>query len=309
MQQIQWYPGHMYKASKEVKEVLPEMDLIIEILDARIPFSSENPMLAELRGDKPCIKVLNKSDLADPVMTERWQTYLEQEKSIKTLALTNQNPDKIQQLITLCRKMIPLQSDSIKVIQALVVGIPNVGKSTLINILADRKIAKTGNEPAVTRMQQRIKLTDDIILFDSPGLLWPNVENRNSGYRLATTGAIKDTAIDHEDVAFFAASILLEYYPDYVPNRYQLENTPQSELELLEAIGTRRGCLRSGGHVDLDKTAKILLTELRAGTLGRMTLETPEITEKERAELVVIRAQKAAKQSTRKKKRKRSTRR
>lgn len=309
MQQIQWYPGHMYKASKEVKEVLPEMDLIIEILDARIPFSSENPMLAELRGDKPCIKVLNKSDLADPVMTERWQTYLEQEKSIKTLALTNQNPDKIQQLITLCRKMIPLQSDSIKVIQALVVGIPNVGKSTLINILADRKIAKTGNEPAVTRMQQRIKLTDDIILFDSPGLLWPNVENRNSGYRLATTGAIKDTAIDHEDVAFFAASILLEYYPDYVPNRYQLENTPQSELELLEAIGTRRGCLRSGGHVDLDKTAKILLTELRAGTLGRMTLETPEITEKERAELVIIRAQKAAKQSTRKKKRKRSTRR
>jgi len=299
---IQWYPGHMHKAGKEVKEILPQVDLIIEILDARIPFSSQNPMLTALRGDKPCIKVLSKSDLADPDITQQWQTYLEQEQGVKTLALSIEQPEKTRQLIELCHKMLPHKASSDKPIHTLIMGIPNVGKSTLINTLAGRMIAKTGNEPAITKTQQRIDIGNGIILLDTPGMLWPNVENRNSGYRLAVTGAIKDTAISHDHVAFFAAEYLLRHYPDLLKTRFQLEQLPQSEQELMEAIGKKRGCLRSGGRIEMDKVAKILLTELRAGTIGRVSLETPAMMEKELAELVIIREQKEAKKKARKEK-------
>jgi len=299
---IQWYPGHMHKASKEIKEILPQVDLIIEILDARIPFSSQNPMLATLRGDKPCIKILSKSDLADPEITQQWQTYLEREQGVKTLAVTIDYPEKIRQLPDLCHKMLPAKAPSSRLINTLIMGIPNVGKSTLINILAGRMIAKTGNEPAVTKMQQRIAIGNGIILLDTPGLLWPNVENKNSGYRLATTGAIKDTAIDHEQIASFAADYLIHHYPDYLKTRFQLETLPQTEHELMEVIGKNRGCLRSGGRVELDKVAKILLAELRAGTIGRISLETPAMMEQELVELAVIREEKAAKKKARKQK-------
>ncbi|MGJ0491340.1 ribosome biogenesis GTPase YlqF [Methylobacter sp.] len=299
---IQWYPGHMHKASKEIKHILPQVDLIIEILDARIPFSSENPMLKTLRGDKPCIKVLSKSDLADPDMTQHWQTYLEQEKGVKTLALTIEQPEKMRQIADLCHKMLPGKESSGRLIQALIVGIPNVGKSTLINILAGRIIAKTGNEPAITKTQQRINIGNGIVLWDTPGVLWPNVENRNSGYRLATTGAIKDTAINHEHIAFFAADYLLRQYPDLLKARFQIEQLPDDEQELMETIGRNRGCLRSGGRIDMDKVAKLLLSELRAGTIGRISLETPAMMEQELAELAVIREQKAAKKLSRKQK-------
>ncbi len=299
---IQWYPGHMHKASKAVKEILPQVDLIIEILDARIPFSSQNPMLTALRGDKPCIKVLSKSDLADPEITQQWQSYLEQEQGVKTLALTTEQPEKMRQLTELCHKMLPTKQSSGRLIHTLIMGIPNVGKSTLINILAGRIIAKTGNEPAITKSQQRIDIGNGIILFDTPGMLWPNVENKNSGYRLATTGAIKDTAISHENVAFFAAEYLLQHYPGLLKARFQLEQLPESEQQLMEAIGKKRGCLRSGGHIEMDKVSKILLSELRAGTIGRISLEIPDMMEKELAELVIIRAEKEAKKKARKQK-------
>jgi ribosome biogenesis GTPase A len=299
---IQWYPGHMHKASKEVKEILPQVDLIIEILDARIPFSSQNPMISDLRGDKPCIKVLRKSDLADPVITQQWQTYLEQEQGVKTLATTIEQPDKIRQIPELCHKMLPNKASSDKPIHTLIMGIPNVGKSTLINVLAGRMIAKTGDEPAITKTQQRIDIGNNIILLDTPGMLWPNVENKNSGYRLATTGAIRDTAISHDQVAYFAADYLLQHYPELVLARYQLEQLPKSEVELMEIIGKKRGCLRSGGRIEIDKASKILLAELRAGTIGRISLETPDIMEIELAELVIIRAEKEAKKKARKQK-------
>jgi len=299
---IQWYPGHMHKASKEIKEVLPQVDLIIEILDARIPFSSQNPMLATLRGGKPCIKVLSKSDLADPEITQQWQTYLEQEQGVKTLAVTIEYPEKIRQLKDLCHKMLPTKGAGDRPIHTLIMGIPNVGKSTLINILAGRMIAKTGNEPAITKMQQRIDIGNGIILLDTPGLLWPNVENKNSGYRLATTGAIKDTAISHDHIAFFAAEYLLHYYPDYLKTRFQLEELPVTEQKLMDVIGKNRGCLKAGGHIDMDKVAKILLTELRSGMIGRISLETPAMMEQELIELAAIREEKAAKKRARKQK-------
>ncbi|MBE0435840.1 MAG: ribosome biogenesis GTPase YlqF [Methylomicrobium sp.] len=301
---IQWYPGHMHKAGKEIREIAPQVDLFIEILDARIPFSSENPLLAQLRGSKPCIKVLNKSDLADFDATRQWQGYLEREQGVKTLALSIEQPEKIKQLPELCRKLLAVDESDNRLIHALIMGIPNVGKSTLINALAGRVIAKTGNEPAVTKAQQRIAIGSNIVLLDTPGMLWPNLENKNTGYRLAVTGAIKDTAIKHDDIAYFAAEFLLKHYPDCLVDRFKIDPLPNNEHDLMLAIGKSRGCLRSGGRVDIDKTAKILLSELRSGMLGRLTLETPAMMEQELAELAVIREQKAAKKLARKQKRK-----
>ncbi len=298
---INWYPGHMHKAGKEIKQALPKVDLVIEVLDARIPFSSENPMLASLRGDKPCIKIFNKNDLADPKITEVWQSHLEQQQNLKTLALSSHHPEKIRQIPNLCRKLLPEKQDSIKQIRAMIMGIPNVGKSTLINILVGRSIAKTGNEPAVTKMQQRINLADDIVLFDTPGMLWPKLTTPQVGYRLAITGAIKDTAIDHADVAFFATQYLLSHYPENLQSRYQLEQLPNSELELLEIIGKQRGCLGARGLVNLDKVAKILLSEFRAGTLGTISLELPHLVEQELTEQAVIDEKKAEKKAARSK--------
>jgi len=303
---INWYPGHMHKAGKEIKQALPKVDLVIEVLDARIPFSSENPMLASLRGNKPVIKVFNKNDLADPKTTQLWQTHLEQHNNIKTLPLSSHHPDKIRQIPDLCRKLLPKKQDSIKQIRAMIMGIPNVGKSTLINILVGRSIAKTGNEPAVTKIQQRINLADDIVLFDTPGMLWPKLTTRQVGYRLAITGAIKDTAIDHVDIAFFAAQYLLLHYPENIQTRYQLEQLPDTELELLETIGKQRGCLGTRGLVDLDKVAKILLSEFRAGTLGTISLELPHFVELELAEQAIIDEKKAEKKAARSKNKKHS---
>ncbi len=297
---IQWYPGHMHKASKEIKQALPNIDLLIEILDARIPFSSQNPMLANLRGDIPTIRVLSKTDLADPDITQHWQNHMEQEHAVKTLAVTTQYPEKIKQIMDLCEKMLPEKTAANKVIRTMIMGIPNVGKSTIINVLAGRTIAKTGNEPAVTKMQQRINLKNNIVLSDTPGVLWPNVENRNSGYRLAVTGAIKDTAFQHDDIALFALDYLRQAYPTLLQQRYQLDDLPVDATELLQAIGKKRGCLRSGQQVDLDKTAKLFLTELRAGTIGQISLETPDMIDVEMIELAAIREEKAAKKALRK---------
>ncbi|MEC4748012.1 ribosome biogenesis GTPase YlqF [Methylomicrobium sp. Wu6] len=298
--QIQWYPGHMHKAGKEIKEILPKTDIVIEVLDARIPFSSANPLLASLRGDKPCLKVLNKSDLADPELTVAWQAYLDREHGVKTLALTSREPEKMRKIAELCRQMLPAQMQNDRIVHALIVGIPNVGKSTLINILAGRTVAKTGNEPAVTKTQQRIAIGNNVVLLDTPGMLWPNIENKNSGYRLAATGAIKDTALHHEHIAAFVAGYLGQHYPACLQDRFQLQEIPDSADAVLEAIGKKRGCLRSGGRVELDKAAKILLNELRSGTLGRISLETPAMMEQELAEVAVIREQKAEKKRLRK---------
>jgi ribosome biogenesis GTPase A len=302
MAAINWYPGHMHKASKEMRNIVPQVDLIIEVLDARIPFSSENPMIGDIRGDKPCIKVLSKSDLADPAMTKQWQDYLEQDKGVKTIALTTEEPEKMRELLSLCHKMVPGKSSGERRVEAMIMGIPNVGKSTLINNLAGRVIAKTGNEPAVTKNQQRIKLDEGILLLDTPGVLWPKLENQHGGYRLAITGAIKETAVSNDDIAMYAVGYFRQAYPELLKQRYNLDVLPEDEIRLLEAIGAKRGCLRAGGIVDLDRAAKIVLTEFRDITIGRITLETPEMMERELIEMVEIRAAKEAKLAAKKKK-------
>jgi len=305
---IQWYPGHMHKAQKQIKEILPKVDLLIEVLDARIPFSSENPHIAELRGDKPCIKVLSKTDLADPEMTARWQEYFEREKGVKTLGITTTQPAKTKQLIDLCKKLLPHKADGQDTIYTMIVGIPNVGKSTLINTLAGRPIAKTGNEPAVTKSQQRINLGDGIILMDTPGILWPKVENPKSSYRLAATGAIKDTAMEYADVAYFAADYLLTAYPELLKQRFDIDELPHTEIELMDKIAARRGCLRSGGIANTHKVSEILINELRDGSLGLITLETPEMIDIEKVEVAKAIALKAEKKAQRLRDRKKGTR-
>ena len=293
MTKIQWFPGHMHKARVQIQEAQPKIDLFIELLDSRIPYSSANPMLAELRKEKPCLKLLSKSDLADVSMLKRWQQYLDQQQNTKAKAVTTTNPSSIRRIKDVCHQMLPQRADSGRPIIAMIVGIPNVGKSTLINILAGRTIAKTGNEPAVTKGQQRINIGDGVSLMDTPGVLWPNVENPKSGFRLAATGAIKDTAMDYAEVGFFLGQHLLEHYPERLQERYEIDELPTEIIDLMDLIGKRRGCLGRGGVVDWDRTSRILLTEFRAGKLGLMTLETPEMMEAEMKDVEVAAIKKA----------------
>jgi len=253
-------------------------------------------MVQKLRGDKPCIKLLNKSDLADPETTQKWIEYLEQEQGVKAMAITTLQASQVKKIPDLCRKFVPSRDKLEKDIRTMIMGIPNVGKSTIINTLAGRTIAKTGNEPAVTKTQQRINLRNGIVLSDTPGILWPKVDNENSSYRLAVTGAIKDTAIEYEDVAMFAAEYFLEAYPEAMKERYKLKELPNTDIELLEAIGRKRGALRPGGRIDLHKVSELLLHEYRSGKIGRISLETPAMAEVEKAKVAKMLAEKEAKE-------------
>ena len=297
---VHWFPGHMHKTLKEIKENLHSVDILIEVLDARIPFSSENPEIAKIRGDKPCIKILNKADLADPEITARWQAQLESERGIKTITTTTDNIAKSKQIIDLIRKTYPQKDASIKNITAMIIGIPNVGKSTLINILAERVIAKTGNEPAVTKNLQRINLGSGIVLYDTPGVLWPKLENPNTGYRLAASGAVKDTAMEYDDVGFYAADYLIKAYPELLKARYKLDEIPDTEIEFLEMAAKKRGAIMSGGRVNMHKICELMVIELLSGQIGRITLETPEMLVIEKQEMIDAAAKKMADKAKRK---------
>ena len=290
---INWFPGHMNKAIREIREILPKVDLVIEVLDARLPYSSSNPVIAQFCSDKPSLKLLTKSDLADPVITEQWLAYFRQQSQTQALAITTEKPEQIRGLIGDIKQMLAGKEDKLGNLTALITGIPNVGKSTLINTLAGKQIAKAANEPAVTQGQQRIDLRNGLILIDSPGILWPKIENPKSGYRLALAGSIKNTAMNHEDVACFGAEFFLKQYPDLMKKRFKLEDLPSHEVEFLEIIGKQRGCLGSGGYVDFHKIATILLLEFRSAILGRISLETPEVAIAEQQEVERILAEKA----------------
>lgn len=288
---IQWYPGHMTKARRSIAESMPSQDVVIEVLDARMPLASENPVLAELRGQKPCIKVLNKSDLADPAVTTAWLRYFEAERAAppdeaergaspggQVLAIAiaaSQSSEARRRIPELCKRLAPPKNGPGKVVRAMIVGIPNVGKSTLINVLMERKVAKVGDEPAVTKSQQLVTLKTGMAISDNPGILWPKIDDEAASFRLAVGGAIPDTAIDYQSVALFAAGYFLRRYPELLVARYKLKELPETAAALIEEIGRRRGCLRSGGSVDLHKASDILVHDFRAGRLGRISLEEP----------------------------------
>ncbi len=284
---IQWFPGHMHKASKEFKHILPRVDVVIEVLDARLPGTSQNPMLARLRGDKPWVRVLNKVDLADQQRLQLWIEHFAKDENARTLCCSPDNQN-IRQLPQLCHSLVPGRSEKSLALFAMIGGIPNVGKSSLINQLAGRAITRTANEAAVTRLQQRIDISSTFSLIDTPGMLWPNIINEASGYRLAATGAIRQTAYDLADVAAFATETLLNDYPQYLKERYGLSELASSEIEVMEQIARVRGCVLSGGRIDFDKVSQLLLTELRNGELGPICLETPDAFEREMSAAIAL---------------------
>jgi ribosome biogenesis GTPase A len=272
---INWYPGHMHKARKEIKKALPEIDVVIEMLDARLPFSSANPVLGKLAEHKPTLKLLSKSDLADPELTAQWIHFFEQQAHIRALPIITTDLKTLAPIAKTCQQLASQVRES-RSVKALVMGIPNVGKSTLINSLAGKKMAKVGNEPAVTRRQQKIQIGDRLQIIDTPGVLWPRIENPDSAYRLAASGAIRDTAMDYEEVGYWAAEDLLERYPQMLMERYRLKEAPGNAEQLLEAIARKRGGLRPGGIIDYHRACEVLLHDLRGGHLGRLTLEKPD---------------------------------
>ncbi|MFQ3260894.1 ribosome biogenesis GTPase YlqF [Reinekea sp.] len=275
MAKINWFPGHMAKARRQISEIIPKIDVVIEVLDARIPLSSMNPVLTKVRRDKPVLRLLSKADLADPEVTEQWQRFYEKEKNIIVLPIVMQDKKQLARIPNLCRKLAPHRGGIGKPIRSVVVGIPNVGKSTLINGLAGKKVARVGDEPAVTRAQQRIQIANDFTLMDTPGIMWPSPDSELGGYRLAASGAIRDTAVEYEDIALFAVDYLAQRYPEALKERYKLESIAETAMECMEAIARHRACVK-GGSVDWHKVSEIILKDLRNGALGRISLEEPE---------------------------------
>lgn len=272
---INWFPGHMRKTHKLLSEMMPNIDIVIEVLDARLPQSSANPLFKSIRGTKPCIKLLNKNDLADPKATKAWVSYLQKSAGVKALPIEATNKRDVEKILKLCRVLLPKRGAPSKEIRALVVGIPNAGKSTLINTMTGRKIAKTGDRPAVTTCAQQIELHNGIRLFDTPGLLWPKIEDQRSAYRLSTSGAIGYNAIDPVDIGRFAANFMVKFYSERLTERYKITEFSDDPDAVLEEIGRRRGCLVGGGSVDMVRAAETLLREIRGGKLGKISFEIP----------------------------------
>ena len=270
MTTIQWFPGHMAKAIRKIKESLPKVDYILEVVDARIPQSSRNPLVNELAENKKRIIVLNKVDLADPTQTKEWIDFYNAQPYTQAIAVCAHQEQTRHKLLKL---VSPQLSDEFNTVQLMVVGIPNVGKSSLINALAKRKIADVQDRPAITKRQQWVPISPKVSLLDSPGILWPKFEDQSVGKKLALTGAIKDTLLNHEDLAFYLIKFCMQYYPNLLQERYDLNPLPDTELEIIEQIGTKRGFLYKKNEVDYDKVYKMLLLELLKSKLGRITLD------------------------------------
>ncbi|MBM3386969.1 MAG: ribosome biogenesis GTPase YlqF [Betaproteobacteria bacterium] len=274
---IQWFPGHMHLTRQAIAERIQNIDVVIEMLDARLPGSSANPMLAELIKGKPALKILSKQDLADPERTAQWLAHYNTQSDVRAIALDNSMKQPAKSLVDACHALAPLRGGLAKPMRVLICGIPNVGKSTLINTLKGKAAAKTGDIAGVTKTEQRIHIADDFYLYDTPGVLWPRIIVLQSGYKLAASGAIGVNAFDDEEVALELLGYLLRHYPEAITARYKLADIAgMTDEQLLEAIGRQRGAIQSGGRINTTKAAELVIHDLRSGALGRITLETPE---------------------------------
>lgn len=298
---ISWYPGHMHKANKEMALIIKDIDVVIEVLDARMPAASSNPMLEKMRQGKPCLRILNKADLADAQTTKDWLAYYNNMPNSYATSRSKHQRLEPADIVFLCQKLLkktqkeiqqqqvhpPVESsnphlDNLKAWkkenkkqQILIVGIPNVGKSSIMNQLLGKKVAKTGNEPAITKGQQRVRLNQNWFLVDTPGVLWPKLEDQEAAYRLALSGAIRNTAIEFMDVALYAAQMLLDEFPESILSRYKMTQKPETGDDLLRELAIARGCLRKNKEIDWNKVSEVLVNDYRAGRFGNLSLEKP----------------------------------
>lgn len=279
---IQWFPGHMAKARREVTEKLKLVDIIFELVDARIPYSSRNPMIDEIIQHKPRLVLLNKADMADKAVTKEWIAFFAKQ-GIKALAINSQAGEGMKEIVQASHEILKEKFDRLKAkgvknpraIRAMIVGIPNAGKSTLINRLAKRNLAKTGNTPGVTKSQQWIKVGKELELLDTPGILWPKFEDQEVGKKLAVTGAIKDTLLNLQDLVIYSLQFLEQHYPERLKERFKLEAVPENVVEMFDHIGELRGCLGAGGVVDYDKVSELVIREIRSEKFGSISFERP----------------------------------
>ncbi|PAT42141.1 ribosome biogenesis GTPase YlqF [Vandammella animalimorsus] len=277
---IQWFPGHMHLTRKAIGERVKTIDVVIEMVDARLPASSANPMLRELLQHKPNLKVLNKADLADPERTQQWLQWYGQQQQTRAVAMDSHHSAPARALIEACQALAPGRGSMDKPMRVLICGIPNVGKSTLINTMVGKRAAKAANEPGVTRREQRFALQDGFYLFDTPGVLWPRIIVAQSGYNLAAAGSIGRNAFDDELVALELLAYLQRHYAALLLARYAVAPSADALAQLpdhalFEAIGRQRGALLPGGRINAQKTAEIILQDFRSGAIGRVTIETP----------------------------------
>ncbi|MDR0672567.1 MAG: ribosome biogenesis GTPase YlqF [Zoogloeaceae bacterium] len=279
---IQWFPGHMTSARKKAAETLARSDVVIEVLDARLPEASSNPMIRALREfrQRPCLKVLNKADLADPDITRNWLEYYRAQADrarhpTKAVAISCRKPGEAARIPSLCRQLAPHRDEPAKPLRMMIMGIPNVGKSTLMNALLKKRAAAVGDEPAITKSQQTLDFGRGMTLTDTPGLMWPKIERETDGYMLAASHAIGVNAVPIEEVACFLARILLARYAPFLAARYRCNPEGMDDVALLEAVAKRRGC-HGKEETRRERAAQILLTDYRGGALGRVSLERPE---------------------------------
>ncbi len=279
---INWYPGHMKKTRESIQKSLTMVDIVFELIDARIPTSSQNPVIDSIVGEKPRVIILNKSDLASNKGNKIWQEYFFK-KNISSVCLDALNGKGIDRLLEISynltdekRKAYEKRGVINRPTRAMILGIPNVGKSTLINSLSGRKGAKTGNKPGITKSNQWIKTNGNLELLDTPGILWPKFEDPEVGLNLAFTGAIKDEILDIETLALKLIERLANYFPNLLNSRYNIEIEGKSYLDIMEEIGRRRGCIIKGGEIDYTKVSNIILDEFRKGIIGKITLEFPK---------------------------------
>jgi ribosome biogenesis GTPase A len=274
---IQWFPGHMRATQKAISDRIKSIDVVIELLDARLPGSSASPMIAELTANRPALKVLNKQDLADPERTALWLAHYNALGNTRAIGLDASNKAPAKEIIKACHLLAPLRGGMVKPMRVLICGIPNVGKSTLINTLTGKKHAKTGDEAGITKIEQRITLADDFYLFDTPGVLWPRIIVPQSGYNLAASGAIGRNAFDEQEVAIELAAYLQAHYAPMVEQRYKLKDlASMTDEAMLIEIGRKRGAMLGGGKFDMQKASEALIYDFRAAVMGRITLETPK---------------------------------
>jgi ribosome biogenesis GTPase A len=286
---IQWFPGHMTRARRQIEEKLKLIDVVIELLDARIPTASRNPMIRTIVRQKPRVVILNKADLADPDVTRAWERHFRRAEGTEALAVNSAGgASPAKAIIPACRRLLMHKMEAERrkgmkprPFRALIVGIPNVGKSTLINRLAGRAAAATGDRPGVTKGQMWIRVQGEMELLDTPGILWPKFDDPETGYKLAMTGAIKEDILNLEDVAQYALVRMVLDYPERLKERFGLDRLPDDPhdpaklADTMEAIGRARGCLAAGGRIDPARTAGVFLREIRSGRLGRLSFDRP----------------------------------